>query len=85
MDENDNVDYAIKCCDIFTLSSSSWMECSDSYRSDSNGRPVILIGPLGIKSTVNLNCATNSPEIKTIKPRVKNHIGFLSNLSMSVM
>ena len=35
--------------------------CVDVHFDGSKGRPVILCGPFGIKSTVNLNCATISP------------------------
>lgn len=43
------------------FSSGSVTECSDSYNSGSIGKPVILCGPLGIRSTVNLYWATISP------------------------
>jgi hypothetical protein len=46
---------------IHTFISSSWIDLSDSYNSDSNGSPVILSGPFGINSTVNLYWTTNSP------------------------
>ena len=49
-----------------TWISASFTECSEEYSSSSNGKPVILCGPLGINKTVNLNWATCSPEDKKI-------------------
>lgn len=49
-----------------TLSSSSSMLYSVSYASVSSGKPVIFNGPFGIKITVNLNWATDSPGTKII-------------------
>ena len=43
--------------------SSSVTLFSDSKRLSSNDKPVIFIGPFGISSNVNLNCATSSPAI----------------------
>lgn len=44
-----------------TFSSGSSILNLVSYNEFSNGNPVILCWPVGIKRTVNLNCATYSP------------------------
>ena len=51
-----------------TWISASLTECSEEKSSSSNGKPVILWGPFGIRRTVNLNWATCSPVKKK-----KNH------------
>ena len=51
-----------------TFKSGSSNEREELTTSWSKGPPVILRGPLGIRRTVNLNCATNSP-IEFIKDR----------------
>lgn len=53
------------------LSSGSVTEYWELYNSCSKGKPVILCGPFGIKSTVNLKCATNSPEKKNFNTRIE--------------
>ena len=59
--ETDIISWKTSELTVVTFISSSTTVFSDSYRLSSNVRPVIFIGPFGISSTVNLNCATNSP------------------------